>query len=75
MTDESLYNIDAITPIEEEKPIEKPEFKPRRPDYKGTLEVVGWLSTVVDKDGKAYKVIDVKLGNRARLFRQDIFGD
>ena len=53
---------------------EKEPFKPRRPDYKGTLDVAGWISTLTDKDGKMYKVIDIKIGNRARLFRQNIFG-
>jgi hypothetical protein len=70
---ESLVGEPKVTEVTD---VKEP-FRPRRPDYKGSLDVAGWENVVIGHDGKRYKIIDLKIGElfRVRLFRSDIFGD
>ncbi|MBI2498905.1 hypothetical protein HYV88_01540 [Candidatus Woesearchaeota archaeon] len=39
----------------------------RKPDYKGNLDVAGWIN--IDKNGKKY--ISLRIGNSANLFKNE----
>lgn len=41
--------------------------KGQKPDFKGSLDVAGWIDK--DKNGKEF--INIKIGNYARLFKQE----
>lgn len=43
------------------------ENEPRQPDYKGSLDVAGWVNQ--DKNGKKY--ISIKLSSSCNLFKNE----
>ena len=43
------------------------EKKPRQPDFKGKLDVAGWVN--IDKNGKSY--LSIKIANNVNLFKNE----
>lgn len=44
--------------------LKEKEFEPKRPDFRGKLDVAGWVN--VDKNGEQY--ISIKIANTCNLF-------
>ena len=64
--------IEDVTPRVQEIRIldeSKEPFIPRAPDYRGTLDVAGWETKLIGKNGKSYVVIDIRIAQRCRLFK------